>query len=1040
MKSIAGCLVVFLIVLGAAQAEKDKTYIQKKTASNTNVVIWDGNEILMPVLNDGSFADFYRDNNQNYYHGLSYKNNQLIYSSGFWISAMVNDSARAAISLFGMTDFTRGIINETGSHFVENDSIGFRVYKINKGDNADTNPDYAEWPIEFGAPTDENGNPLIIGDQTIWCSFTDAYFPNRILNPTPSLNAEIQLTVWGWQQLENVVFLRWKIINKSDKIWKDAFVGIFVDPDLEQATDDLVGSDSTLNMAYCYESLKGQFGKSTQSVAYQFIEPPVTISAGDTANTLFGNKINYLNAPVLSPPIFKHFPREWNEYPFSPGSLTRQYVYDRLNCRDENGNPLIDHLTGNLSKWVFSGDPVFQTGWLDSLPHDRRMMISTGPFDVAPGDTNGVTLAIIANINKNRLNSIIELKHEAMLIQQMFDYQLKIIAEANVRVEKSTGETHEVYIQTPIICEKEIDQVFAMFYDFKDTFQQSIELFDDGAHGDEMPDDLIYGNILEMQETSDALFLNLRVLDKSGNEFVLKRMVEGFFLSSKLNLQGKLVADHLNFDGKANPGENIHVTFEVTNHYDFDIEQLIFLPSTSDSLITVKSNDLRLNSLFVGENKAVYYDPQNQKGYFEFTVPSNVGPNHKFLFDIDVYDNQMRHWRDRIELTVDTLIYEMEQFKPTHVSGKSESEFIIGIVNPAELKKHSYEIVVVDSINKNGDKGFDLSDLTAGIVLLKNSPVPDEFAFNIPATDGFKILKAYLPEGGMKNFYFEEISGGNETGFNIENIYDYSLLGEAPFPDYYKTVELEFSNKINSSGVVGEPLGQKAFRFEYPNKNNASGFFACPFYAWKIENSVRSGKLNFCFEEWPIFSSFDDLWGPNTSLVGGFENILIMKNDYDETGNYYLNRQLDFSDVLYKLKFYLVSDSSVVDVGDKLVFEFHCPASSYDRFVFVPTLVEQVPLLKRSGSFVLFPNYPNPFNQSTVIKYSLEKNTKVNLKILNVLGQEIVTLFDGRKSPGNYSITWDGKNETGQLVSSGLYFAILQSPEKIRTTKMLLIR
>lgn len=50
------------------------------------------------------------------------------------------------------------------------DSLRYRVYKISKGDDQ-TNPDYAEWPTDFGAPIYENGNPLIKGDQTLWTLF-----------------------------------------------------------------------------------------------------------------------------------------------------------------------------------------------------------------------------------------------------------------------------------------------------------------------------------------------------------------------------------------------------------------------------------------------------------------------------------------------------------------------------------------------------------------------------------------------------------------------------------------------------------------------------------------------------------------------------------------------------------------------------------------------------------------------------------------------------------------------------------------------------
>ncbi len=1033
-------VVMLLILIPSARAKnKSNSSIRPTTSSTTfNLAFWDGNEIQMPIINDGNFAGLYWDNYHLYSKGLKYGNVQYIYSSGFWLSALVNDSARAAISLFTMTDFTRGVLEKNGSHVGENDSLGFRVFKINSGDDARTNPDYADWPIEYGAPADENGNPLLIGDQTLWCTFTDAFYANRGLNFSPPLKAEIHLTTFGWRQLKNAVFLHWTIMNKSDKDWKDAFVGIFVDPDVDDASDDLVGSDSTLNMVYCYESAKGMEDKSLQSIGYQFIETPVNFFVGDTALTLWGPKSDYQNASALSPPIFKHSPREWVEYPFAPGKQTSIYVHDRLSCRDNNGDPLIDPRTGRKTNWAFSGDPLFQTGWLDSLPHDRRMMISAGPFDLSSGDTTGLTLAIIANKAANRFTSIIDLKQEAKKIQQAFHYQLKIIADVSISLEEVAEGQKKICIQTPLISQVKITQVRANLYDVAGRLRYSLDLLDDGASGDEAANDLIYGNIVEMPSYDEAWYLDLEIWDEAGKKYLFKRLAESIFLSNKLELSAFIVADHLNFDGKANPGEKVRLSLGAKNNYHFGISKLAFLPSTQDSLIKLKSYCLLMDSLSEGQSKSVVYDPQHEQGYFEFDVPADIDLNHKFVFDVDIYDEKFCHWQTQLVIPVDSLVVLPEEFKPTHIAGRSKAEFVIGMVDPTALKKHCYEIAVVDSINKAGDKGFDLTDKTTGAVLLKNHPAPDNYSFNVPITDGFKILKAYLPAGGLQNYFFEETQKGHDTGLYCDSTPGSSLLGDAPFLHYFEKIELEFTNEISPSGFVGEPQGQKAFRYELPDKNSPTGFFACPFVIWKIENGYPTGQLNVCFEEWPIFSSYDDLWGPNTSLVGGFETIYIMDSNYDESGSCFQNKKLNLANVLYKVKFYPKSSSSMVDIGDKFILEFELPASSEDRFAFVPTAIEQKSA--SSFSFSLLQNYPNPFNQSTTIIFTLTRETKVNLKIVNLIGQEIVLLVDGIKLAGNHRLLWDGKNNAGQLVSSGLYVAILQAEGQTKISKMLFIR
>ncbi len=90
--------------------------------------------------------------------------------------------------------------------------------------------------------------------------------------------------------------------------------------------------------------------------------------------------------------------------------------------------------------------------------------------------------------------------------------------------------------------------------------------------------------------------------------------------------------------------------------------------------------------------------------------------------------------------------------------------------------------------------------------------------------------------------------------------------------------------------------------------------------------------------------------------------------------------------------------------------------------------------------FSLEQNFPNPFNPSTVIRYSLPKEGFVTLKIYDVLGNEIKTLVDGFQYPATHSIAWDGDNNFGSKVSSGVYFYSLKYDNKIITKKMMLIK
>jgi hypothetical protein len=109
----------------------------------------------------------------------------------------------------------------------------------------------------------------------------------------------------------------------------------------------------------------------------------------------------------------------------------------------------------------------------------------------------------------------------------------------------------------------------------------------------------------------------------------------------------------------------------------------------------------------------------------------------------------------------------------------------------------------------------------------------------------------------------------------------------------------------------------------------------------------------------------------------------------------------------------------------------------------------------RSGSgerltFHLSQNYPNPFNPETAISYQLFAASQVQLAIFNMLGEEVRTLVNIPQTTGNYIARWDGRDESGIAVTSGIYFyrlsansvngAGLQTGNLAETKKMFLIR
>ncbi|MFH1251539.1 MAG: T9SS type A sorting domain-containing protein [bacterium] len=85
-------------------------------------------------------------------------------------------------------------------------------------------------------------------------------------------------------------------------------------------------------------------------------------------------------------------------------------------------------------------------------------------------------------------------------------------------------------------------------------------------------------------------------------------------------------------------------------------------------------------------------------------------------------------------------------------------------------------------------------------------------------------------------------------------------------------------------------------------------------------------------------------------------------------------------------------------------------------------------------------NYPNPFNNATAIRFAVATAEPVTLIIYNILGQPARTLFNSAVTPGTYDIFWNGKDNSGNTVSTGIYFYQLQGKEFSQTRKMLFIK
>ncbi|MBF8294191.1 MAG: hypothetical protein HW389_736 [Bacteroidetes bacterium] len=92
------------------------------------------------------------------------------------------------------------------------------------------------------------------------------------------------------------------------------------------------------------------------------------------------------------------------------------------------------------------------------------------------------------------------------------------------------------------------------------------------------------------------------------------------------------------------------------------------------------------------------------------------------------------------------------------------------------------------------------------------------------------------------------------------------------------------------------------------------------------------------------------------------------------------------------------------------------------------------------GDFALSQNFPNPFNPSTQIRFTIPHEGQVKLSVFDLLGREAKVLYHGFLPAGEHTVAWDGRNASGESAPSGVYFYRLTHGDRQVTRKLLLIR
>jgi len=353
------------------------------------------------------------------------------YSSGLWIGAVVGDDTLVAVGDYNY-EYLPGYVDQNGNPQGKDDPL-FRIYKINKGDTA--SEDYQNWPFSQGAYADKYGKPFLMGDQSMFYTYTDGYpeAHNNNAGETAPLKAQILQTnfsfIKNYSILNDIVITELRVINRGNLPWTKCYMAIWTDDDVGSGGDDAVGCDTNINLGFTYNFTNndGDYGIAPPAVGFHLLKGQTVPGAEDT--------VKYYSPPLSNNHVIKPGYKDLCMTAFNMYVSGNPFVGDPGNYREaylnfqgirRNGTPWVNPVTNQITKFAFSGDPFTQTGWNEADAGDRRFIMSSGPSTVNPGDTQTIVYAQIIARSSSNLASVNSLKIYSRYLQKLYDNNFNI--------------------------------------------------------------------------------------------------------------------------------------------------------------------------------------------------------------------------------------------------------------------------------------------------------------------------------------------------------------------------------------------------------------------------------------------------------------------------------------------------------------------------------------------------------------------------------------------------------------------------------------
>ena len=299
----------------------------------------------------------------------------------------------------------------------------------------------------------------------------------------------------------------------------------------------------------------------------------------------------------------------------------------------------------------------------------------------------------------------------------------------------------------------------------------------------------------------------------------------------------------------------------------------------------------------------------------------------------------------------------------------------------------------------------------------------------------------------FENVFLKENIAYWGGGFYFENtqaIIDYGVI--------------KMNNALIEGAGIYQTGGQSTIEwvsFEENNGNDYGGAMVVNQASVYMDQITFSGNLAVVGSILALYSSAVDI---DNSILWGNSGPMIYAPDSEETASYL---EISYSNVQGGENFVSSGQNVIFSTGGGNIDEDPLFCLTEDSFY---SLSESSVCLNASSSsssigaynqvgcaalnlevphpvgIEILTNYPNPFNPATVVVYNIDSPSQFSLNIFDITGRLIRALDSGFRSPGQYSVVWDSRNDFGKNVPSGVYFCTLTVGEKTKTNRMILMR